>query len=172
MEDSKNKRIPFCGFDGKSLEEIKKTLGFEVEIAVYIAKDENNCFATIGTGGKKVLIADLNFLDDVNKRVGTQWAAISILAHEVGHHIESFGRHESSLDDELDADYWSGYILMKLGASRDASIKCIMRYGTEHDTNSHPNRYTRASTIGEGWDDAYNGTIDYSKCENCEPDSN
>ncbi len=149
------------------VDEIKKQLGFDVAINVYIAKDEDNCFASIGERGVRLIIADQLFLNKVNKISGTQWAAISIIAHEIGHHIAGFTRRASQLDSELDADYWSGYVLQKLGASKEASVKCIMRFGTEQDTNSHPNKYTRASTIKQGWDDAVKGSYDNDRCESC-----
>jgi hypothetical protein len=150
------------------INEIKTTIGISVPIYVYIAKEENNCFATIAEGGKRVIIADHLFLNNVNKQSGTEWAAISILAHEIGHHIAGFNRRSSQLESELDADYWSGYALQKLGASKDASVKCIMRFGTEHDTNTHPSRYSRSKTIKLGWDDALNGSYDPDRCESCD----
>jgi hypothetical protein len=187
-------RRPFCGFSLKNgyyyqgkeqeyitreakvgdksgipdvVEEIKSKIGIEVPIYVYIAKDEENCFATIGAGGKRVLIADHQFLAKVNKISGTNWAAISIIAHEIGHHIAGFSRRTTQLESELDADYWSGYALQKLGASKDASVKCIMTYGTENDTNSHPNKYSRSKTIKQGWEDASGGSYDNDRCESC-----
>lgn len=189
------KRRPFCGFSLKNgyyyeekaqeyitreakigdqsgipdvVEEIKSKIGIDVPIYVYIAKDEENCFATIGAGGKRILIADHLFLNKVNKGSGTEWAAISIIAHEIGHHIAGFSRRPTQVESELDADYWSGYALQKLGASKDASVKCIMRYGTEHNTSSHPNKYSRAETIKQGWDDARNGGYDNDRCESCD----
>ena len=192
---SPQKRRPFCGFNLKDgyyyeeqehsyitregqlgdrsgipdvVEKIQTTLGMkEPKIYVYISKDEDNCFATIGEGGRRMLVADHLFLVNTNRNSGTNWAAISIIAHEIGHHIAGFSRRPTQLDAELDADYWSGYILQKLGAGKDASTKCIMRYGTENDTSSHPNKYSRAETIKKGWDDALNGYYDKERCESC-----
>ncbi|OOV20524.1 hypothetical protein [Flavobacterium sp. LM4] len=146
--------------------EIQKAAGFDAKIQVYVAKDENNCMATIGRGGVRMIIADHLFLNDVDKSAKTKWAAISIIAHEVGHHIASFG--EDSHKAELDADYWSGYVLQKLGSNKSAATKCIMTYGTEEDTDSHPNKYSRAAMIEKGWQDAHNGEVDYNHCKNCE----
>lgn len=189
------KRIPFCGFSMKDgyfgygrinakqfitreahlgdksgipevVQLIKKQIGFTGDIFVYIASKENNCFATI-LEGRRVLIADHSFLNKVNKVSSTQWAAISIISHEVGHHIAGFNRNKSSSDDELDADYWCGFVLEKLGADKSASTKCMMKFGSEEDSNSHPNKYTRARMIEKGWDDANNNTIDYSRCGDC-----
>ncbi len=188
------KRPPFCGFNDRSgyfgyksmelkgikassghksgipdvVSEIVKQFDINVDIEIYITNDENNCYATIGKGGTKLLIADYNFLVSVNKKSKTEWAAISVLAHEIGHHIAGFNWHENQIDNELDADYWSGFVLKKLGSSRNAAIKCIMYYGTDTDTDSHPNKHTRAKMIQNGWDDAEKGEIDYSHCEDCE----
>lgn len=146
---------------------MKKVLGIDVDISVYISKEENNCFAMIGQGGRRMIVADHLFLAEVNRDAGTRWAAISILAHELGHHIAGFGRYASSRLAELDADYWSGYILQQLGLSEDAAVKCIMRYGTEADTDSHPNKYSRAATIREGWNDGVSGDFEAERCEGC-----
>lgn len=150
------------------LEEIKKSININTPFDVFITADENNAFATIGKNGKRIILADHMFLVKLNKDAGTKWGAISILSHEVGHHIAGFSRRSTQLEGELDADYWSGYALQKLGASKNASIKAIMKYGTEQDTESHPNKYSRASVIQEGWEDAKKGTFDTDRCESCE----
>lgn len=150
------------------VEEIKKQIGVKVTITVYISEKEDNCFATIAAGGKRVIIADQLFLNRVNKVSGTEWAAISIIAHEIGHHVAGFSRRPSQIESELDADYWSGYVLQKLGASMEASIKCIMRFGTDYDTDSHPNKYSRSATIKKGWEDAQSGNYDPDRCESCD----
>lgn len=148
---------------------ILKEFQIDVDIKVYIVKNEENCYATIGQGGIKMLVADVDFLEDVNRNSLTQWGAISVLAHEVGHHIAGFGRHEDRLQDEIDADYWSGWVLMKLGSSETAAVKCILKYGSEEDSPSHPNKNSRRNAISAGWNDAKNGRIDYSHCEDCKP---
>jgi len=193
---TKNKeRIAFCGFsldkgyyydnversyitkEAKSgdksgipdaVQEILKSLKLEnLSISVYLAKEENNCYATILKDGKRVIIADHLFLNAVDRSSGTRWAAISILAHEIGHHIAGFTRRPSQLESELDADYWSGYALQRLGASKEASVKCIMTFGTEKDTDTHPNKYLRAKTIQQGWEDGITGQYDDDRCGIC-----
>jgi hypothetical protein len=149
------------------VEEIKKSIRINTPFDVFITADEDNAFATIGENGKRIILADHMFLVRINKDSGTQWGAISILAHEIGHHIAGFSRYSTKLESELDADYWSGYALQKLGASKNASTKAIMKYGTETDTDSHPNKYSRASAIEKGWEDAKKGFFDTDRCEGC-----
>jgi len=149
------------------VEEIKKALGFDVKINVFIAKDEENCFATIGENGIRLIIADQLFLNKVNRNSKTQWGAISIISHEIGHHIAGFTRRELQIDSELDADYWSGFTLQKLGASKEASIKCMMIFGSDQDSETHPNKNRRAAAILQGWNDGLKGDYDTDRCENC-----
>lgn len=147
-----------------TIEEIKKSIGIDAPFDIYITAKEDNAFAGIDENGKRFILADLEFLDGINKNSGTDWGAISILAHEVGHHIAGLGR---GLQGELDADYWSGYALQKLGANKNPSCKAIMKYGTEEDTESHPNKYLRKSNIEKGWEDAKKGTFDTARCKSC-----
>jgi hypothetical protein len=187
-------RIPFCGFginkgyfsleagasftvkeisnaDPSGIKEvvsqITRALGVEVPIRVALSNNEGNCYAVM-TGGERLIIADHAFLVEVNRTAQTNWAAISVLAHEVGHHISMFSQDKSPHESELDADYWSGYLLQKLGASLASSTKCIMVFGTEVNSPSHPNKYDRAGSIKKGFTDAQNGGFDKSKCAHCE----
>jgi hypothetical protein len=143
---------------------IRDHLSILPNFEILIAQHENNAFATVA-GGKKILVVDVDFLESVNSMARTQWAAIQIIAHEVGHHISGFlsDRHKS----ELNADYWSGQTLQRLGAAEYASTAAILTVGSEVDTQTHPNKYKRAEIIKRGWNDASRNYIDYSFCQGC-----
>lgn len=185
------KVVPFCGFstkegwgyrskteyvtrratldDGSGLIEvvdgIKNVISIDVDFEVFEAEAEDNAYAMISRDGRRMLVIDVGFLEVVNQQCGSDWGAIQIIAHEVGHHLAGF--NADSHKGELDADYWSGYVLQKLGAARSAAIKAIMYYGSDVDSDSHPNRTKRARTIEEGWDDAAAGTINFDHCQDC-----
>jgi len=146
------------------VEQIKKKLSFRAEFDVYIAEQEDNAFATVANG-RKILVVDVGFLAKLNRIAKTEWGAIQVIAHEIGHHIAGFNanRHRS----ELNADYWSGQSLQRLGSSKAASTSAILAVGTDFDTASHPNKQKRAATIERGWNDAADGHIDYSFCDGC-----
>lgn len=143
---------------------IKGALDISVPIDIYIARDENNAFATVANG-RKIIVADTGFLAQINSISRTEWGAIQVLAHEVGHHIAGFD--SDSHRGELNADYWSGQVLQRLGAARSASTKAILAFGTDFDTKSHPAKNRRARVIEKGWDDAARNYIDYSYCISC-----
>jgi hypothetical protein len=145
---------------------IRQVLSITPTFQIFIAEDEDNAYATVA-GGKKILVVDVGFLEKLDGIAGTQWAAIQVIAHEVGHHIAGFGPtpHKS----ELNADYWSGQAVQRLGAALKASTAAILAVGTDFDTASHPKKTTRAAIIERGWTDSKNGRIDYSFCLACDP---
>lgn len=145
------------------VERINRTLQISPEFDIYISADEDNAFATVAEG-RKILVIDVGFLANLNRVAGTEWAAISVIAHEVGHHIDGFS---GGPEGELRADYWSGQSLQRLGSSRTAATRAILTFGTDVDTQSHPSKHRRAAVIARGWDDAAGGRIDRSFCEEC-----
>jgi hypothetical protein len=146
------------------VEQIKMKLAIRASFDVYIAAQEDNAFATVANG-RKILVVDVGFLEKLNRIARTEWGAIQVIAHEIGHHIAGFSanRHRS----ELNADYWSGQSLQRLGSAKAAATSAILTVGTEMDTPSHPNKHRRAATIERGWDDAAQDRIDYAFCDDC-----
>lgn len=91
----------------------------------------------------------------MNQLAGTNpWAPISVLAHEVGHHI---GGHpirqgyEHSWSHELDADRVSGCALALLGASTEDAMAAQNVYFDATGSSSHPRTRLRLRAIVEGW---------------------
>lgn len=153
--------------DQSGVPEVVDRIGGALRIApefdIYIAADEDNAFATVANG-RKILVIDVGFLEKLNRVAGTEWAAISVIAHEIGHHVDGFS---GGPEGELRADYWSGQSLQRLGAARDASTRAILTFGTDFDTSSHPSKHRRAAIIVRGWEDAASGKIDRSFCVEC-----
>lgn len=109
---------------------------------------------------ERYIIYDKAFLERVKGTTGTDWSAISIMAHEIGHHlnghtlIEGIGNHQA----ELQADEFSGFVLAKMGATLDESLKAINQYGDINSSESHPSRSLRVKSISEGWKKANKGS--------------
>jgi hypothetical protein len=81
---------------------------------------------------------------------------MSILAHEIGHHLSghTLNNNDDKLNNELQADKFSGFILYKLGATLLQAQKAINQLGTEQDTGTHPSKYKRMDIIKMGWEEA------------------
>jgi hypothetical protein len=102
-----------------------------------------------------------SFLDGLDDETGNPWASISVVAHELGHHFYGHGRlgtsgvaAESILDCELAADYFSGYVLSRVGASL-ADAQSAQRYLAGEETESHPDSASRLRAIEAGWRDGH-----------------
>jgi len=87
---------------------------------------------------------------------GDPWAPVSIMAHEIGHHLSghTITSGGSRPGIELEADKFSGYVLQKMGASLPAATKAILTLGTDTDQPTHPAKQKRAAAISQGWQEA------------------
>ncbi len=105
---------------------------------------------------KRYIRYNPSFMKRVNDSTKTDWAAISVLAHEIGHHLlgHTLRHQESNPGDELAADRYSGFILFQMGATLEETLRCIEKEGDLHGTKTHPPRRARIDVISEGWKDA------------------
>jgi hypothetical protein len=88
----------------------------------------------------------------------TDWAMISILAHEIAHHLlgHTLAPKLLSPGDELACDRYSGFILQRMGATLDESIAAIQVAGSVQGTKTHPLREARVKAISQGWNESIN----------------
>lgn len=119
------------------------------------AADIDNAAAVVYNGKRYILYSE-RFLSAINNAVHTDWAGVSILAHEIGHHLNghTLSRSGSNPADELEADEFSGFVLRKLGASKAEAQAAINLLSEEHTSRTHPGRNYRLSAISKGWQKA------------------
>jgi hypothetical protein len=88
---------------------------------------------------------------------GNTWAPVSIMAHEIGHHLSghTITPGGSQPPTELEADKFSGFVLYKMGASlTDAQTAMATLVAEGPDGKTHPGRGKRLAAIKEGWTQA------------------
>lgn len=138
----------------KIIQHIMETLGLQASFAVKPANVPNA--AAVMYQGKRYILYNPSFIAAMNKAAGTPWAAIAVLAHEIGHHLNGHtldGR--GSLPDlELEADKFSGFVLRKLGASLAESQVAMKLIAGAEATRTHPGRTDRLMAIKDGWNKA------------------
>jgi hypothetical protein len=113
----------------------------------------NNAYATM-INGRRYIIYDNNFLNSLDQYTGTKWASVSVLAHEMGHHIYNHlltGTGGSTPDKELQADYFSGYVMAKLGASLNDATIAMRKISPVNASATHPGQAARVAAIQSGW---------------------
>ena len=105
---------------------------------------------------KRFVLYNPKFVGSLNKSAGSSWASVSILAHEIGHHLNghTLTNTGSRPDIELEADEFSGFILRKMGASlNDAQV--AMRIAADvKASHTHPAKADRLKAIASGWTNA------------------
>ena len=138
------------------LSEIMNVTGLQPNFELKEA-DVLNIEASISHRKRYILYnpAFINWINDITK---DKWAAMLLLAHEVGHHLNghTIGKTGSTPELELEADQFAGFVLYKLGASLEQSQE-VMKYiaGTEA-SKTHPARNSRMLAIQTGWNKAAN----------------
>jgi hypothetical protein len=133
----------------------KKMGQISSKFKVMQCSNTDNCFATV-IDGQPFIIYDRAFLNRVEETTQTDWAAISILAHEIGHHanFHTIDGTGSRPDKELEADYFSGFWLHEMGANLQQCQEAMNHFQAEVITSTHPPRSQRLMAIQKGWNEA------------------
>ena len=117
-----------------------------------------NAAALIVMGGdgipERVIAYNATFMKQVREAtINNDWASISIMAHEIGHHLSGHtlmpGGSQPPI--ELEADKFSGFVLYKMGAALSDATKAISTLIPEEDGPTHPGRKKRLVAIEAGW---------------------
>jgi len=112
----------------------------------------NNAYATI-IRNQRYIVYDNNFLENLDNYARTKWASISVLAHEMGHHYRNHvvDRRGSTPPKEIEADYFSGYVMAKLGATLNEAKAGMEQIASPRASASHPAKADRLNSIAKGW---------------------
>src|SRR5919112_3474572 len=119
----------------------------------------NNAYATI-MNNRRFIIYDNDFLENLDSYATTKWASISVLAHEMGHHYRNHvvDTRGSTPPKEIEADYFSGYVMEKLGASLSEARAAMEQIASPQASDTHPAKADRLNAIADGWNYAQGGT--------------
>jgi formylglycine-generating enzyme required for sulfatase activity len=123
-------------------------------VALRASAETPNAEAGIGKNGERFIFYNALFMRKLRQRTADDWSPVSILAHEVGHHLafhtETDGRwHEF----ELEADYFSGFVMRRLGATLDQANAAMRAISPKQASQTHPGLDQRLQAITIGWTD-------------------
>lgn len=158
------------------LNQIILATGISKRFALYQCNGIDNCEA-LTFRGVRYIFYDARFMKMISQKTGNYWSNISILAHEVGHHVNahtidilSYASGEiepSTLAEkrqmEIEADEFSGFVLYKLGASLADAQSAINKFGDNGDDSysTHPNKTKRLNAIARGYNKAKSQSDSY-----------
>lgn len=169
-----------CSYDGSpvvlnpgSFRTTRKSIEMIDKIMSYVGLPQNfiikqtpevpNAAAVIMLNSRKIperIIAyNPNFMEIVMERTdNNNWAPISIMAHEIGHHLcgHTITAGGSQPPLELESDKFSGFVLQKMGASLEDAQKAMAKLTKDNvpANSTHPPRSKRLRAIEEGWKQA------------------
>lgn len=95
--------------------------GLEPNFEIKAANVPNAAAALDRSGQHRLILYNQDFMERIKQRTSTDWAAISILAHEIGHHLQGHTLRPggSRPPSELEADKYSGFVVGMLGGTLD-----------------------------------------------------
>ena len=142
-----------------ALGKILSVVGASKRFIVAPCENINNALA-ITDDGMRYILYDPEFINSISE-TSNYWANMSILAHEVGHHINghtlgaSMSAYENRIQ-ELEADEFSGFVMQKIGATLEQAIDAIASLASSGDDSysSHPNKERRTKAITKGFNNA------------------
>ena len=117
---------------------------------------------------ERYIIYDPEFFKKVKNATGTNWSAVSILAHEIGHHLNGHNLVAgiNSHEAELQADEFSGFVLAKMGASLSETVMAINTFSSNEYSSTHPKKDDRIKAITKGWNRSNNSGFDIENPNN------
>ncbi|MDB5252309.1 MAG: hypothetical protein JWP27_1478 [Flaviaesturariibacter sp.] len=143
------------------VQEIIATVGLKPSFELMASSSVPNAAAVVYSG-KRYLLYNPTFINDLVRRTGNKWAAVSVLAHEIGHHLNGHTVTGTGSQPavELEADEFSGFVLRKMGASLADAQAAMRILAGQTASATHPAQYDRLASIARGWqnaDDQSNG---------------
>ena len=130
---------------------ITEVVGLKPNFQIKAGKVDNA--SAVIYNGNRFIIYNPVFIAQIKNAVKTDWGGISILAHEVGHHLNGHTlMGTGSLPAlELEADEFSGFVLRKMGATLSESQAAMRLISSERASQTHPARKNRLASIEAGW---------------------
>jgi len=160
-----------AAIDAKEIiKDIMSVVGLKQNFSIMEMPSIPNAAAMIYRG-QRVIAYNPNFVTNLNTVAGNKWAAVSVLAHEVGHHLNGHTLLNTGSQPplELEADEFSGFVLKKMGASLEqsqAAMKIAAQYKQSH---THPAQADRLVAIAKGWNNGAAAPNDMAKYNLPEP---
>jgi hypothetical protein len=107
----------------------------------------------VNNNGERIIFYNPSFLKTIDVSTNTNWASLSVLAHEIGHHLNGhpLDGGNGRAHFELEADEFSGFVLHKLKASLNQAQIAIIKFLPNEGSNNYPPKSARLKAIETGW---------------------
>ena len=152
----------------EALDKILSVTGMSKRFVLKECNGIDNCVA-VTFNGIRYILYDKYFMKLISEN-SSSWSNLSILSHEVGHHVNghNLGTDSVTLKEsrqmEIEADEYSGFVMQKLGASLKQAQNAIKELSFEGDDkyNTHPSKDKRLAAVEIGFNRAKGQSSSYS----------
>jgi len=133
---------------------IMGVMGLKSRFEIKAANVDNA--AAVIYANKRYILYSQHFIAQLQQATHTDWAAMSILAHEIGHHLNGHTLEHggSRPSNELEADEFSGFVLRKMGATLAEAQAAMRVLSDDKGSATHPPRSARLEAVAVGWKQA------------------
>jgi tetratricopeptide (TPR) repeat protein len=151
----------------RAIEKVLRPIGLRRNFVIIACPNINNAAAVTYEDGIRYIVYDNAFMAKIDQTSNTDWASLSILAHELGHHLQGHTTGKPSFPPsaeelsrkrarELEADEFSGFVMYKLGATlaQAQSAMSTLKDVANEEFSTHPKRWRRLASIQAGYEDA------------------
>jgi hypothetical protein len=130
---------------------IMNTIGLKQNFSIHSANVPNA--SALVSGNSRYILYNPQFMQSVRNSAGVDWTSYTILAHEVGHHLNghTIQRGGSNPAIELEADEFSGFVLGKMGAGLAEAQAAMRLIASPKTSKTHPAKHLRLHAIEKGW---------------------
>ena len=147
---------------GPLIQWIQDYSGVQANLEVY-SGEVLNAAAVLFRDGKserslrRAIVYHPQFRDYLSKRTKvrgqpTPWPVASVFAHEVGHHLAGHTlRSANQRHFELQADWFSGYILGRMGSTLTGVQQTFRTFWLPEGSPTHPSSPDRLAAVSDGW---------------------
>lgn len=156
------------------VDEILDKVGLFRNFLIEECEDINNALAVTmpidGGDIERFILYDDEFFQKVSSTTGTDWGLTSILAHEVGHHLNGHTLKSGGSNHkiELQADEFSGFVLARMKCSLEDAQSAVSNLLPDKASATHPAKIDRLNAIEKGWNRGNGKTIKVKKIEEVE----
>ncbi len=133
---------------------ITNAVGLEPNFKVLQANVPNA--AAVIEEQERLILYSLVFIQQITKSTATEWSAWTILAHEIGHHLNGHTLLGAGSRPplELQADRFAGHAVRLMGGSIEQALAAYQGMSAE-GTDTHPPKSARLEAVTNGWTDVH-----------------
>jgi len=137
------------------IDEIMMHTGLNKNFRIKSTFEAQNACAVI-IQNERYLLYNPNWMKELKTQSGTNWTVYSIMAHEIGHHLNghTLDNIGSTPPKELEADEFSGFILCKIGSSLSEAQLAMKLKASEIGSSTHPPKHQRLNAVKNGYERA------------------